>query len=67
MVIQSAGTGLALASGIFLVVFAAVAGDAAGAGVAVGVVVAGFCAQPARSAAALNSNKILFIDPPEIF
>jgi hypothetical protein len=65
MVIQSAGTGLAC--GIFLLVFAA-PGDAAGAGVAVEVVTTGFCAQPpVSSATALKSNKILFIDPPEIF
>jgi hypothetical protein len=64
MVIQSAGTGLAV--GIFLVAFAAV-GEAAGVGVAVEVVTAGFAQPPVNSAIALKSKKILFIDPPEIF
>jgi hypothetical protein len=54
-------------SGNFFVVFAADAGDAAEAGVAVDVVTTGFCAQPpVSSARALKSNKILFIDPPEL-
>jgi len=45
----------------------AVAGDAFGAGVEEAVLAAGFWAQPGvRSAAALKSNKILFIDPPEV-
>src|SRR5882672_12503158 len=67
MVIQSAGTGLTLFSGSFLVVLAvAAAGEAPGAGVEEAVLVAGFCAQPAvTKARTLASNRNFFIDPPE--
>jgi len=66
---QSEGTGF-VAGGFFsfaLGEVAAVAGAAFGAGVEEAVLAAGFWAQPGvRSAAALKSSKILFIDPPEV-
>src|SRR5258706_11184490 len=63
MVIQSAGTGLTLFSGSF-VVFLAV-GEPLVVGDGVAVLVAGFCAQPAvNRATVLKNSRILFIDPP---
>jgi len=65
---QSEGTGLVV-GGFFSLALgdaAAVAG-AFGAGVEEAVLAAGFWAQPpVRSATALKSSKILFIDPPEV-